>query len=79
MPLPDNGLRPDKAPTSHAAGEEDPNVDALLIGDVNHPDPLAGATDEEVRSLTPSEGTGVTGNVIVPPPADAPQPPAATP
>jgi len=80
MQLPDNGLRPDPAPTARAAGDEDANVDALLIGDVNHANPLAGASEEEVRSVSPSEGTGVTGNVAVPPPADVPpQPPAAAP
>ena len=78
MQLPDNGLRSNPAPTARAGGEEDPNVEALLIGDFNHPDPLAGATEEELRSLAPSEGTGVTGNVVVPP-ADVPPPPAATP
>ena len=76
MLRPENGLRPD-APKPAAA--EEANVDVLVIGDVNPTPLLAGASEADLRSLSPSEGTGVTGNVAPPPPPDLPQPPAATP
>src|SRR4051812_1997285 len=78
MTRPENGLRPDAPATAKPTAAEDANVDVLVIGDLNPPPLLAGASEEEMRSLSPSEGTGVTGNVI-PPPAETPQPPAAAP
>jgi len=66
--------------TPQRRDEPEETVEAVVIGDGNHP--LAGVPAEELRSLAPSEGTGVTGTVIpspemIPPPPTPPDDTAA--